>query len=135
MRRSVVALLLLLLCAGAAQAENCGRSLDYILDGSAGDLPRPPMAYRGLLEVCTQTLKMSNVKDAYVLKDGGIAVIPKDYSVAATAGTLAEFCEANPRKTLRFLSKKETKKGLTTGLVVSLSSDGFASCQQIRGEQ
>jgi hypothetical protein len=134
MRQGVVALLLLL-CAGAAHAESCSRSLEYILDGSAGDLPLPPMAYRGLLQACTQTLKMSNVQDAYVLKDGGIAVVPKDNSVTATAGTLAEFCEANPRKTLRFLSKKETRKGLTTGLVVSLSSGGFASCQQIRGEQ
>jgi len=134
MRRSIAALLLLL-CSGIAHAESCSRSLDYILDGSAGDLPQPPMAYRSLLAACTQTLKMSNVKDAYVLKDGGIAVIPKDYSVTATAGTLAQFCEANPRKTLRFLSKKEIRNGLTTGLVVSLSSGGLASCQQIRGEQ
>lgn len=133
--RHGIAALLFLLCAGTAQAESCSRSLEYILDGSAGDLPQPPMVYRGLLAVCTQTLTMPNVKDAYVLKDGGIAVIPKDYSVAATAGTLAEFCEANPRKTLRFLSKKETRNGLTTGLVVSLSSGGFTSCREIRGLQ
>jgi hypothetical protein len=130
-----IAALLLLLSSGVVHAENCGRSFDYLMDGSAGDLPQPPMSYRGLLEACTQTLKLANVQDAYVLKDGGIAVIPKDYSVSATAGTLAEFCEANPRKTLRFLTRKEARGRPTTGMMVSLSSDGVTSCPQIRGEQ
>ncbi|MCK9908153.1 hypothetical protein MXD81_03360 [Microbacteriaceae bacterium K1510] len=134
MRRGLVALCLLL-CAGTAHAESCSRSLEYILDGSAGDLPQGPDSYRGLLKVCLGALELSNVKDAYVLKDGGIAVLPKDFSVVATASILAKFCEANPRKTLRFLNKKEARSGLTTGLVVSLSSGGQASCQELRGEQ
>jgi hypothetical protein len=133
--RSGIAVCLLLLCSGAARADNCGRSFEYIMNGSAGDVAQTSATYRGLLDICTQTLKMSNVKDAYVLKDGGIAVVPKDNSVAATASTLAEFCEANPRKTLRFLTKKEMRGQPTTGLVVSLSSNGLASCPQIRGEQ
>jgi len=134
MRRGLVALCLLL-CAGTAQAESCNRSLDYILDGSAGDLPQGPDSYRGLLKVCLRTLELSNVRDAYVLKDGGIAVLPKDFSVVATASILAKFCEANPRQTVRFLNRKEARSGLTTGLVVSLSSGGQASCREIRGEQ
>lgn len=125
---------LVLLASGIAHAESCSRSVEYILSGSAGDLPQPPMAYRNLLRVCTQTLELSNVKDAYVLKDGGIAVVPKDYSVTATAQTLARFCEAHPRQTLRILGRKDTRQGLTTGLVVSLSSGGFDSCPKIRGE-
>lgn len=134
MRWGVVGLCLSL-CAGTAHAESCNRSLEYILDGSAGDLPQGPDSYRGLLTVCLRTLEISNVRDAYVLKDGGIAVLPKDFSVVATASTLARFCEANPRQTLRFLNKKEAKSGLTTGLVVSLSSGGLASCREIRGQQ
>lgn len=134
MRGGVVALCLLL-CAGTAQAESCNRSLDYILGGSAGDLPQGPDSYRSLLMVCMRTLDLPNVKDAFVLKDGGIAVLPKDFSVVATASVLAQFCEANPRRTLRFLNKKEARTGLTTGLVVSLSSSGQPSCREIRGEQ
>lgn len=133
--RCGLATLCLLLWAGAAHAESCNRSLEYILDGSAGDLSQAPDSYRGLLKACLATLELSNVKDAYVLKDGGIAVLPRDFSVVATARTLAKFCEANPRRTLRFLNRKEAKSGLTTGLVVSLSSGGLASCREIRGEQ
>lgn len=129
--RWVAALLLAVCCVGTAYAESCTKSLEYILGGSAGELPQQAMSYRNLLKVCMQTLTMSNVKDAYVLKDGGIAVIPTNEAVAATAATLAQFCETYPRNTLRFVTKRETRGGLTTGLVVSLASGGFASCQQI----
>ena len=116
-----------------AQADNCSRSLEYILDGSAGDLPQPATSYRNLLNACLQALTLSNVKDAYVLKDGGIAVIPKSEAVATTATTLAQFCESFPRGTLRFVSKREMRNGASIGLIVSLSSGGFTSCREIHG--
>lgn len=120
---------------GAARAESCSKSLDYILNDFAGDLPQPGLAYRNTLNACLQTLTMTNVQDAYLLKDGGIAVLPRSDSVTATAGTLAQFCEKYPRRTLRFITKGEARKGLTTGLVVMLSSTGQESCQEIRGEK
>jgi hypothetical protein len=128
------AVLLVVCCAGAANAESCSKSLDYILSGSAGDLPRAASSYQDLFKVCSQTLTMTNVKDAYVMKDGGIAIIPKRHTVAATADVLAHFCESHPRGTLRFVTKREMRHGLTTGLVVMMSSTGAAPCQKIRGE-
>jgi hypothetical protein len=128
--------LVLAACFGnAASAENCSKSLDYILNDFAGELSQPAMAYRSLLGACLQTLTMTNVQDAYLLADGGIAVIPKSDSITATAGTLAEFCEKYPRGALRFITKREVRKGLTTGLVVMMSSTGSESCKAIRGEQ
>ena len=122
-------------CGGAARAESCTRSLDYILNDFAGELPQPAMAYRNLLTACLQTLTMTNVKDAYLLTDGGIAVIPKTDTVVATAGTLAQFCEKYPRSSLRFITRREVRNGLTTGLVVTMSSGGAATCQNIHGER
>jgi hypothetical protein len=119
----------------AARADNCAKSLDYILNDFAGELQKPSAAYRLLLDVCNRTLPMANVREAYLLRDGGIAVIPKNYSVFATASTLAEFCRKFPNNTLRFVSRKEARHGLTTGLVVTLSSAGSTSCQKITGEK
>jgi hypothetical protein len=78
---------------------------------------------------------MANVREAYLLRDGGIAVIPKNYSVFATASTLAEFCRKFPNNTLRFISRKEVQHGLTTGLVVTLPSANSTACQKIMGEK
>lgn len=133
--RLAVALLVAVLTGSAARAESCGRSLDYIMNDLAGSLPQPASTYRHLLSVCLQTLTMANVKDAYLMKDGGIAVVPKDNSVVATAGTLSEFCQRYPRNTLRFINRREQRRGLTTGLVVLMSSSTSESCLTIRGGQ
>lgn len=133
--RWALALLLAACFGGAAKAESCTKSLDYILNDFAGELPQPATAYRNMLGACLQTLTMTNVQDAYLLKDGGIAVIPKTDTVVATAGTLAQFCQQYPRATLRFISKRELRHGLTTGLVATMSSTGSASCREIRGER
>ena len=52
-----------------------------------------------------------------------------------TAGTLADFCRQNPRATLRFITPREARKGLTTGLVVLMSSQDADPCQKILGQQ
>jgi hypothetical protein len=131
----LAAFLLTILAGNAAYAESCTRSLDYILNDLAGQLPQPGMAYQSLLNVCLKTLDLNNVKDAYVLRDGGIAVLPKNNSLIATTGTLADFCRKNPRATLRFITPREARKGLTTGLVVLMSSQDADPCQKILGQQ
>jgi hypothetical protein len=76
---------------------------------------------------------MSNVKDAYILKDGGIAVVPKQDGIAATATTLSQFCDAYPRATLRFLTRKEMLLSKSIVSVVQMSSGPSTSCKKIKG--
>src|SRR5258708_10857202 len=92
----------LALAANIAHAENCGKSREYLLGNLSGDLALPPQAYADLFKICLAAAAMANVKDAYILKDGGIAVVAKQDSVAATAATLSQFCDANPPATLHF---------------------------------
>ena len=118
-----------------ARADGCAKSLDYILNNLAGELPRPAAAYQNRFEVCTQALSLANIRDAYLLKDGGIAVIAKDNSVFATATTLAEFCRQFPHDTLHFISRREVRKGLTIGLIAMMTSDSSTSCEKIMGKR
>jgi hypothetical protein len=124
---------LFVLTAGAAHADNCNKSREYLLGGLAGDLTMPPQAYESLFKICTATAAMPNVKDAYILKDGGIAVIPKQDTVPATAATLSRFCDANPKATLRFISRKELELIKSTSSVVQMSSGSATSCKKIKG--
>lgn len=114
-------------------AESCTKSRDYLLGGSAGDLPGPAESYRNLFKICMETTAMPNVKDAFVLRDGGIAAIPKQDTIPATAATLSHFCDAYPRATLRFLSRKDLQRGVRIGRIVQMSSTGSTSCPQIKG--
>lgn len=118
---------------GTAHADNCNKSREYLLGGLAGELTMPPQAYEGLFKVCTATATMPNVKDAYILKDGGIAVIPKTDTVPATAATLSRFCDANPKATLRFISRKEQVLTKSTSGIVQMSSSSATSCKKIKG--
>ena len=132
MRR--IALVLLALAAStAAQAENCGKSREYLLGSMAGELPMPAQTYDALFKTCMAASAMSNVKDAYILRDGGIAVIAKQDSVSATAATLAQFCNAFPRATLRFINRKEQALAKSTLAIVRMSSGSATSCKQIKG--
>ena len=79
------------------------------------------------------TAAMTNVKDAYMLKDGGIAVIPKQDTVAATAATLSQFCEAYPRATLHFLTKRERTDDKSVAEIIRIPSTSSTSCQKIKG--
>ncbi len=111
----------------AAEAANiCSASL-------SGDLTLAPQAYNDLFKICMAASAMSNVKDAYILKDGGIAVVPKQDSIAATATTLSQFCDAYPRATLRFLTRKEMLLAKSVAGVVQMSSGSATSCKKIKG--
>ena len=131
--RWIASLLVFLVLAVPAHAESCTKSREYLMEGLAGDLPAPPAQYQELFNVCTQALSLPNVKDAYLLKDGGIAIVPKRDSLIATAGTLARFCERFPRSRARFVTARDQRHATTVGLIVLLSSTGSASCKKIRG--
>jgi hypothetical protein len=135
MTRLVAAATVLMLAAGAARAEgqNCQRSREYLLGNPGGDLTLPPQAYNDLFKICSATASMSNVRDAYILKDGGIAVVPKQDSIPATAATLSQFCDSYPRATLRFLTRKEVQSTRTVGGIVRISSGSSTSCKKIKG--
>lgn len=115
-----------------AHASSCDRSLEYILSSASGDMRRPQV-YRRLYKSCLQTLQLSNVKDAFVLKDGAVAVLPRNNSVSATAGTLAQFCTQFPQLKLRFITRRETRLASNIARIVQLSSSQSTPCQKISG--
>lgn len=131
--RMVLAALILAALSGPALAEGCSKSRDHLLGGRAGELVQPPQAYQDLFKICLATLQMSNVRDAFMLLDGGIAAIPKQDGMAATAATLSAFCNAYPRATLRFLSRKELAQDASVGRVVRMSSTAATPCRKIKG--
>jgi hypothetical protein len=120
--------------AGTAWAgESCARSRDYLLGGMAGELPQSAQSYKQLFNICMAASDLSNVKDAFVLKDGGIGVVAKNEGVAATAMTLSDFCQRFPRATLRFIPAKDLAKAKTIAQTVTMSSTSAASCRKIQG--
>ncbi len=132
MRIALIAIFLAL-AAGGARADNCSKSRDYLFANPNGDLTLPPKAYEDLFKICMAAAAMSNVKDAYILKDGGIAVIAKQDSVAATAATLSQFCDDHPKATLHFLTRKELPQIKSVTSVVKIPSTSSTSCQKIKG--
>jgi hypothetical protein len=133
MKRFALIAIFLALAAGTARADNCAKSREYLLGSLGGDLALPPQAYEDLFKICLAAAAMANVRDAYILKDGGIAVIPKQDSVAATAATLSQFCDAYPRSTLHFLTQKELLEDKSIVAIVKISSTSSTSCQKIKG--
>jgi hypothetical protein len=133
MIRIALIAIFLALAAGSAQADNCSKSRDYLFANMNGDLTLPPKAYEDLFKICMAAAAMSNVKDAYILKDGGIAVIAKQDSVAATAATLSQFCDDYPKATLHFLTQKELLQIKSVTSVVKIRSTSSTSCQKIKG--
>jgi hypothetical protein len=137
---SVVRLFTLLataaLLAGSAQsavADSCARSRDYILEGLAGDLTRPARIYQELFKTCMETLTLPNVKDAYILKAGLIAIDPRRNTVMATASTLAQFCRRFPHGVARIFTPREQRQAKTIGLIVMMEAATAKPCQAIRG--
>ena len=116
-----------------AGSESCSASRDYILGGLAGELPQAPQSYKALFDICTATTDMFNVKDAFVLKDGAVGVIPKQDGIAVTATMLSEFCQRFPKATLRFITRSEQTKAKTVALTVLLPSTSSTPCRTIRG--
>ena len=133
MRCAAFALLFLALTTVGAEAENCGKSREYLLGGIVGELPMPPQAYEDLFKTCMATSIMANVKDTYILVDGAIAVIPKKDSVSATAATLSQFCNSYPRATLRFLTRREIAQSKSLAEIIRMSSGSSTSCRKIKG--
>jgi hypothetical protein len=133
MTKLAYAVILVLLVSKPAFADNCDKSRAYLLGGLGGELMRPPKEYDNLFKQCLATAAMPNVKDAYVLRDGGIAVIAKQDTVAATAATLSQFCDAYPRATLHFLTRRERDEDKSLSDIVRISSTSSTSCQKIKG--
>ena len=120
-------------CQPALAADGCMKSREYLLGGMAGDLVMPVAAYANLFKICSATAVMPNVKNAYMLKDGGIAVTPKQDTIPATAATLSQFCESHPRATLRFLTKRDLKLSRSVLDLVRISSTSATSCKKLKG--
>jgi hypothetical protein len=134
--RPVVLLTALALLAGSAQsamADSCARSRDYILEGLAGELIKPSRTYQELFKTCMETLTLPNVKDAYILKAGVIAIDPRRNTVMATASTLAQFCRRFPHGTVHVFTAREQRQAKTVGLVVMMEAATAKPCQAIRG--
>lgn len=133
MKTFAAVVLLILIAWNSVQAESCAKSRDQLLGNLGGDLMQPPQAYQALFKICLATSAMSNVKDAFVLRDGGIAAIPKQDNVAATAATLSTFCDAYPRGTLRFLRRKDLLQANSVAHIVKMSSTAATPCRKIKG--
>jgi hypothetical protein len=133
MKTFAAGIFLILIAGSPAQAESCTKSRDHLFSSLGGDLMQPPQAYQGLFKICLATIALSNVKDAFILRDGGIAVIPKQDGVAATAATLSAFCDAYPRGTLRFLTRKDLLHASSVAHIVKMSSTSATPCRKIKG--
>ena len=135
MKSLVAAVMLLALASGAAHAdnENCRKSREYLLGTPGGERALTPQAYNDLFRICIAASAMPNVKDAYMLRDGGIAVVPKQDSVAATAATLAQFCDSYPRGVLRFITRKESLSIRSIAGITQMSSTSSTPCKKIKG--
>ena len=133
MKPPAYAAIVLALSVSASHADSCDKSRSYLLSGSGGDLSLPAKEYADLFKKCLTVATMTNVKDAYILNDGGIAVIAKQDTIAATAATLSQFCEAYPRATLHFLTKRERADDKSVADIVRVSSTSSTSCLKIKG--
>lgn len=131
--KQLILIAMLFVFASGAHAEGCAKSRDYLLSDLGGELTMPPQAYEDLFKKCLATAAMSNVKEAFILRDGAIAVIPKQNDVAATAATLSHFCDTYPRATLHFLTEKEQRDVGSIGMIVRIKSTSSTPCQKIKG--
>lgn len=116
-----------------ASDRGCVSSREYLLGGLAGELPQAPQSYKSLFQVCTAAADSYNIKDAYILKDGGIAVVAKRDDIPATAATLSDFCQRFPTATLRFINRAEQGRIKSVAQTVLLSSTSATPCRRIRG--
>jgi hypothetical protein len=131
--KQLILIAMVLIFTSSARAESCGKSRDYLLSDLGGELNMPPQAYDDLFKKCLATAAMSNVKEAFILRDGAIAVLPKQNNVAATAATLSQFCDTYPRATLHFLTEKERRDIGSIGIIVRIKSTSSTPCQKIKG--
>jgi hypothetical protein len=116
---------------GPAYADSCAKSRDYILESGA-DLLQKPQVYQDLFKDCLETLQLSNVKDAFILQGGAIAVVPRNDSVSSTASTLAQFCTRFPKGDLHFIGRKLQSQAASVSRAVRLST-ASTPCSKISG--
>lgn len=118
---------------GVAAADGCAKTRDYILEGLAGELIKPARTYQDLFKTCLETLSLPNVKNAYILKAGLVAIDPRQNTLMATASTLAQFCRRFPNSIARIFTPGEQRQAKTVGLVVMMPALTARPCQAIRG--
>jgi hypothetical protein len=80
-----------------------------------------------------ETLHLPNVKDAFILIEGAIAVVPRVDRVSATAGTLAQFCTRFPRGTLHFIDEPTLKRMTGISQMVRAPHRASTPCSKITG--
>jgi hypothetical protein len=119
------------LLASPAHADSCAKTRDLIL--ASGNLPQRPQIYRDLYKMCVETLALPNVKDAFVLKAGAIAAVPRVDSVGSTASTLAQFCTRFRRGTLHFVGHRELPQTASTAQAIKISPGASTPCEKITG--
>lgn len=127
----VVTLALAAVVSRPAHADGCSRSRDILLGGWI-ELPQRPEVYRELYRDCLETLRLSNVQDAFILEVGAIAVVTKRDDVHSTARTLTEFCDRFPRRTVHFLPRESRKKAVSIASAVRMTASHPTSCQRIK---
>jgi len=133
--RALVVLLILIVTAVNARADTCSTSRDHILGATPGSLPMDEQGYRNLFKICLETQLLPNVKDAYLLRDGGIGLVPMREGIAATAVTLSQFCQRHPKSTLRFITRAELTRANSITRIVQMTSIGSVPCHKIVGNR
>jgi hypothetical protein len=127
----LIGILACIVAIGPARAEGCTKSRDYILDSA--DLPQKPERYRELFRMCLETLELSNVQDAFILKAGAVAIVPRNDSVPATASTLAQFCTRFPGGHAHFVGRKERRHVANIARAIEFGSARSTPCLKIGG--
>ena len=111
MKQWALTIILATLALNSAQAASCDKSRDYLLGSLGGDLPEPPQAYQALFKVCMATAAMANVKDAFILKDGGIAVIRQARQRPGDGGNAFDILHGLPARNTPLYHPQGTASG------------------------
>ena len=94
--RWFVAALIVLALAVQPPPTVAGRAVNIFWRVLRAICPSQTANYQNLFKICQEAASLANVKDAYLLRDGGIAIAPKNNTLTATAETLSQFCERFP---------------------------------------
>lgn len=129
--RWATALFALAASAASALADSCAKSRDHIL--ASPPLKLPAEAYKDLYTMCIQTVSLPNVKDAFILREGAVAVVPRIDRIALTAATLAQFCGRFPKGTLHFVTGREQPRLRSTDQAVRIPIGRSTPCSRISG--
>jgi hypothetical protein len=126
-----VAFIALAVLSAPAHADGCAKTRDYIL--RSGQLPQRAENYKDLFKMCLEALLLPTVKDAFILREGAVAIVPRTDRIALTATTLAQFCARFPRGTLHFVTRQELARAANTAQAVRIPRGTSTPCQKISG--